>query len=122
MVGGSGFSNQTATDLELEAIDPVGVDGLDVLGVRVTLFLADGTEPVTNGGSWPPGDAGQTPPAGVILRGTGRGISGAVILVGVRHQAGVPTGTIQGLRIRYRAGDSDYEVIYHWSLKIRPAA
>lgn len=108
--------NESATDIIIESIMPVGLDGLDLVGLGLHRVGAGGDESYTVGDGFPPSDIGTSPPSGAILPAGGPSI--IEVLVGIRRRAGISVGTIAALHIDYRAGGIAYEVELPWGVKV----
>lgn len=119
--------NPTSTEVTLEAIEPVGARGVEVIGTAASypVLRADGMcvsiglvrgfppagvqtlevrgAPVPAAGPPGPPRCGDQPPA---------------VLIGVRRAPAAPTGTIDALRLLYVADGTHYEVLLPYSLEL----
>ena len=108
--------NPTTTEVVIDSIAPVGVDGLDVLGVLVS---PDGCEGVpTLAKAFPPPGVSTVAPQGVILGALSKPCA-LHVLIGVHRSKESANGTIAGIRIRYHAGWVSYEDLLPWALEIK---
>ena len=108
--------NPTDSDIVIRSIEPIGVSGLDILGMVASGAGAMG---VVNALGFPPQGVPTQPVQGTILApATGVSIQGDA-LVGVRLAAGATEGHIDGLRVRYVANGTDYEVDLPYALHIQ---
>lgn len=106
----------------VQRIEPEGVEGLDLLGVRLCHSSpeprADGTylncAPVSSH-SWPPEGVTTAEVEGTVLEGHLIGL-----LIGVRRQPVAPEGTISSVRIVYTVDGVTYETVEPWSLRLVP--
>lgn len=116
--------NPTSTEVTLEAIEPVGARGVEIIGtaasypvlrpngVCVSIGLVTGFPPAgvqtleVRGAPWPaagPPRCGDQP----------------IVVIGVRRAPAAPTGTIDALRLLYVADGTHYEVLLPFSLEVR---
>jgi hypothetical protein len=109
-------ANPTISDIVLDSITPVGVSGLDILGVSISHPSIDGS--IVNAKDYPPPGVAIGTPSGTVMTPVGTPDAALQALFGVRLQPGSATGAISGIRVRYRASGTGYEVTLPWSLKI----
>jgi hypothetical protein len=107
--------NPTTTDILIDSIAPVGVDGLEVLGVLVS---TQGCEVPTIATAFPPPGVSTADPQGARLAALSKPCALHALFGVRRSQAGAP-GKIQGLRIRYHFGGASYEDLLPWTLDVR---
>ena len=108
--------NAATTDIVIDSISPVGVDGLEVLDVLVS---TDGCAAVpTLSTAFPPLDVSTRDPQGARLVGLSKPCD-LHVLVSVRRSLAPAPGRIQGLRIRYEFAGSRYEDVLPYSLELR---
>lgn len=115
--------NPTSTEVTLEAIEPVGARGVEVIGTAasypvlrpngmcVSIGLVTGFPPAgvqtleVRGAPWP---AVASPRCG----------DQPIVVIGVRRAADSPTGTIDALCLRYTADGTQYEILLPFSLEL----
>lgn len=106
-------------------IEPIGVDGLDIIGIQVCRAShtpnASGEllhcAPVNSYG-WPPVSAIPEPVEGTTLDNSPDPL--VDVMIGVRRTSGAPDARISSIRIVYAAGGITYEAIEPWSLYLVP--
>jgi hypothetical protein len=108
---GMPLGNQTASDIEVEAIDLVDVTGLEIVGTSGYIPLDGG---IGSALGYPPAGIVTSPIAGSIIRGG----SALDVLTGFRLEPGASSGAIGGLRVRYNSAGGKYETVLPWSLKV----
>jgi hypothetical protein len=108
--------NPTTTDILIDSITAVGVDGFEMLGVRVS---TDGCADMpTIATTFPPQGVSTVAPQGAILGALSKPCD-LHVLFGVRRlQAGAP-GRIGGIQIRYHFGGASYEDVLPWTLEVQ---
>lgn len=108
--------NPTSDDVAIEAIDPVGVTGLEVLGTGIAY------------GCGLPTVATGYPPAGMMVHRAEGTILPARYLaceeiptavIGLRRPTGAAPGAIDGLRLRYVSGGIRYETVLAWRFETK---
>jgi hypothetical protein len=107
--------NWTTEAVAIEAVEPVNVRGLEVLGI----VMSDPAVPPSIGvvdGFSPPAIHAQPVAGTVIPPHTANGIDRQV-LVGVRRTDG-GTAAIDGLRVRYRHGGDRFEDVLPYTLQL----
>ena len=101
----------------LESVETQGVTGLDILGIGV----CDNTQPncaVANAVGWPPSGPSLLSPRGLQLEPASPGSPVYQLLIGVRRPSSEPVGVIESIKLVYSVGDTRYQVIEPWSLRI----
>lgn len=109
-------SNDTLVPIVIESIEPVDIDGLDVLGIGVS-------DPVAETGigfayGFPPDGVTLTDPRGVEIRGVGGDAPVVQVLFGLRLADGSSTGSIAGIRVRYEHDGTRYEDVLPYSFEV----
>lgn len=108
--------NATTTDVVIDSIAPVGVDGFDVLGVLVS---TDGCDVVsTLATAFPPPGVSTVAPQGAILGALSEPCA-LHVLFGVRRSQASAPGKIMGIRIQYHFGGASYEDVLPWTLEVK---
>jgi hypothetical protein len=108
---GMPLSNQTTSDIEVEAVDLVDVTGLEIVGTSTHNPLDGG---IGSALGYPPAGIVTSPIAGSIIRGG----SALDVLTGLRLAPGASSGGIGGLRVRHNSASNNYETVLPWSLKV----
>lgn len=118
---GLGLPGSTRGPVVLQAIEPLGVEGIDVLGVAVCHWsgvpdaegIYNDCAPIASR-TWPPAGATLVDVAGTVVEPGNRPFVSAVI--GVRRQPTAVESRIAAIRIVYVADGTTYEVVEPWSL------
>ena len=110
--------NLTGSDITIQSIDPVGVDGLKVLGTLASDAGVDGS--LVNALGFPPAGISTFPPKGAI-QPAGPTTTQLQVLVGISQPGGRDKGTINGLRVRYEIDGKVYETEFPYKLGITAA-
>jgi hypothetical protein len=116
--------NPTSTDIRLRSVELVGVRSVEVAGTVMSyptlqangICLSVGQAP----GFPPPGPTtdeinGVRLPAAQSRTCTNY----PTFVVGVRRPAGIPVGTVEGVRVRYEHEGRDFEVLLPSSVELR---
>lgn len=108
----------------LNLVEPLNVEGLDVLGVRTCSGATPAGEDFLhcaplNSSGWPPPDVTAREVAGTLIDRTPNSSVG--VLIGLRRQPAASVGTISGVRIVYTVDGTTYEVVQPWSLRLVPS-
>lgn len=106
-------------------IEPIGVEGLDVLGIRVCHASREPNAsgeylhcaPVNDYG-WPPSGVQTNAVEGTVLDASADPLID--MLIGLRRQPSTPEGRIESVRIVYTVNGVTYETIEPWSLRLVP--
>jgi hypothetical protein len=114
-------------EIVLEAIEPVSVQGVEVLETWVCRWSgvpdADGIyndcAPASSR-TWPPPDVVLTPVAGTVLAADTMPFVSMVI--GVRVESPGEGAGIDGIRIVYTSNGRTYEVVEQWELRVTAPA
>jgi hypothetical protein len=109
-------TNPTIADIRVESVEPVGVDGLKVLGVLVSHPARDGS--LVNALGFPPHGIVTSPVENSLLPALGSPMPELQALVGVALEPGHDSGAIDAIRVRYVAVGERYEAVFPWSLRI----
>jgi hypothetical protein len=108
----------------LNLIEPLNVEGLDVVGIQT----CSGWAPVDgdllhcaplNSSGWPPDGVAVHEVAGTVIGGTPDSSVG--VLIGLQRQPGASIATISGVRVVYTVEGVKYEVLQPWYLQLVPA-
>jgi hypothetical protein len=109
-------NNPTTTDILIDSITAVGVDGFEMLGVLVS---TDGCADMpTIASTFPPPGVSTVAPQGAILVALSEPCA-LHVLFGVRRSQASAPGKIGGIRIQYHFGGASYEDVLHWTLEVR---
>lgn len=105
----------------LQAVEPLGVNGIDVLGVTACVgstLQSDGSHLhcAPNAYGWPPAGVSTQPIAGTAFASNPSDTPG--VLIGVRRTSNGRTGTIGSLRITYVVDGRTYVAVEPWSLEL----
>lgn len=101
----------------LISVEPIGVSGLDVIGIAACDKRLSGCA-VVNERGWPLPDVESREVAGLTLHPAGAGRTAYQLLVGVRRHANADVGTLEAIRLVYEIHGTTYEVTEPWSLRI----
>lgn len=108
--------NPTTTDVLIDSVSPVGVDGFEVLGV---LISTDGCEDMpTIAATFPPPGVSTVAPRGAILGALSKPCA-LHVLFGVRRSQASARGKIGGIQIQYHFGGVSYEDVLPWTLEVK---
>jgi hypothetical protein len=114
--------NPAVSPIQVEAVEPVDVHGLDILAIQVS-----SVDPVTGSGSlviepgWPPEEVSLRDvrsAAGAIMPVVGTGDPDLQFLVVVQRSTPDQPGTIAAVRVRYQFEQREYEALLPWSLQL----
>jgi hypothetical protein len=106
----------------LQVIEPLGVEGLDVLGVSVCRWsgvpdeegIYNDCAPIASL-TWPPAGTTLLPVDGTVLAGESPFVP---VVIGVERHAGATVARIDAIRIVYTANGTTYEVTEPWALNL----
>lgn len=106
----------------LRSIEPLGVEGLDVLGVYVCRWSgAPDDEGIFNdctpaaSRTWPPAETTLLAVDGTVVAGEPSFVS---MVIGVERHAGTAAAKIASIRIVYTTNGDTHEVIEPWTLNL----
>lgn len=106
--------NPTSDDITIEAIDPVGIEGLEVLGVAV----AYGCGLPTTITGYPPDRVMTRTVEGAMLLADADPCDVPTAVIGLRRVTGAASGAIDGLRLRYESSGTRYETVLALRLEV----
>jgi hypothetical protein len=110
-------ANTTPDELTIESIEPIGLSGLELVGLAVTYPEIDGSIATAYG--YPPPGLTTHPPEGARVSAAGGPTPSIQILAGVRLLPGAASGRIDGWHIRYSSGKGrPHETTIPWALII----
>lgn len=112
-------TNPTMEDIQILAVEPQGLDGLDLLGIQINDPAVEGS--IVNALGFLPDGMSAEEVEGSVLPALGSPDPERQILVGVELPAGSTHGVIESLVLRYKAGGIDYIVELPWELSILSA-
>ena len=115
--------NRTDTDIHLRAIELVGVNGLDVVGIVLSTptLRPDGTcLSAGNVPGFPPPGTNTDRIEGALLVGESRRTctNYPQISVGLRRPVGTATGRVDAVRLRYDQEGRAYELLMPTSIEV----
>lgn len=107
----------------LNVVEPLGVEGLEVLGLRTCSGAAPHGDDFLhcaplNSSGWPPAGVATHEVADTMIDGTQNSSVG--VLIGLRRQPTASEGTISAVRVVYTVEGVTYEVLQPWSLRLVP--
>lgn len=108
--------NRTGADIRIESINLINPVGLELLGVLASYPTP--SEGLINAYGFPPPGVVTSPVENAVLPVAGSPNQILQILIGIKRPVSVDAGTIDGLRVRYRAGSERFEVSLPWSLRV----
>lgn len=111
--------NPTMQDIRLLAVEPQGLNGLDLLGIQINDPAVEGS--IVNALGFLPEGMSAEPVEGSVLPALGSLDPERQILIGVELPAGSDHGVIESLVLRYEAGGVTYSVELPWELSILSA-
>lgn len=119
-------SNGVPEGIRIDSIDPVGVRGVEVLGLVLNnaVLRADGSclsygaRPAP---TFPPNDVPTRQVRGAVLSAADESpcVDHPSVLVGVRRSPDSAVGVIEALRIRYEYQGTAYELLLPYTLEVR---
>ncbi len=123
---GMAFSGDAGGEIVLEAIEPVSVSGVEVLGISVCRWSmapeSDGTyrdcAPAA-AYAWPPSGVSLNPVAGAVLAADSN--PSVSMVIGVKVESPGERAGIHGIRIVYASHGRTYETVEPWSFLVFPA-
>jgi len=107
--------NSTVSDITIDSVELVNVEGVEVLGVVLSDPDVDGGIGTAEG--FPPQGANLRQANGAALKPAGGSPSHLQVLVGVRL-SGAAEGSIEAIRVRYRHEGSEYELVLPYRLRV----
>jgi hypothetical protein len=116
--------NPTSTDMRLRSVELVGVLNVEVVGAVLSYPTLQANGICLSVGQAP----GFPPPGPTTSEINGVRLASAqsrtctnypTFVVGVRRPAGIPVGTVEGVRVRYEHEGRDFEVLLPSSVELR---
>jgi hypothetical protein len=111
--------NPTESEIVLRSIEPIGVSGLELMGIVMSRPV--NSVGIINAPAFPPEGTTAEEVDGFVIPAAGGGEPQVDVLLGVRRETGASEGRIEGLRVRYVANGTEYEVDLPYGLHILSA-